>query len=162
MTREEKALWRKEIEQACISGGEVGVELARDPCYKENLEGKQDIMTEDYCSYEVAKILKEKAFNESCYTCYVEKEISHYDYSSANYELIDGVISCPTIQMAMKWLREVHNIDICVFPYQFDYIGYSYEVKIYKNKEMHFRITDSKTYEEAVEVALKYTLECLI
>lgn len=120
------------------------------------------MIKEDYCSFEVAKLLKEKGFDESCYTCYVEKEISHYDYSSTNYELIDGVISCPTIQMAMKWLREVHNIDICVFPYQFDYIGYSYEVKIYKNKGMHFRITDSKTYEEAVEVALKYTLECLI
>lgn len=34
-------MWRKEIEQACISGGEVGVELARDSRYKENLEVKE-------------------------------------------------------------------------------------------------------------------------
>lgn len=39
LTKEQQALWRKEIERACISGGEVGVELARDPRYKENLEG---------------------------------------------------------------------------------------------------------------------------
>ena len=38
LTKEQQALWRKEIEQACISGGEAGVELARDQRYKENLE----------------------------------------------------------------------------------------------------------------------------
>ena len=36
LTKEQQTLWRKEIEQACISGGEVGVELARDVRYKEN------------------------------------------------------------------------------------------------------------------------------
>ena len=41
LTKEQQKLWRKEIEQACISGGGVGVELARDPRYKENLEVKE-------------------------------------------------------------------------------------------------------------------------
>ena len=41
LTKEQQKLWRKEIEQACISGGNAGVELARDPRYKENLEVKE-------------------------------------------------------------------------------------------------------------------------
>ena len=41
LTKEQQVLWRKEIEQACISGGDAGVELARDPRYKENLEEKE-------------------------------------------------------------------------------------------------------------------------
>ena len=41
LTKEQQELWRKEIEQACISGGEAGVELARDTRYKENLEVKK-------------------------------------------------------------------------------------------------------------------------
>ena len=41
LTPEQQKLWRKEIEQACISGGEMGVELARDPRYKENVEVKE-------------------------------------------------------------------------------------------------------------------------
>ena len=41
LTEEQQALWRKEIEQACISGGEAGVELVRDPRYKENFEVKE-------------------------------------------------------------------------------------------------------------------------
>jgi len=40
LTKEQQVLWRKEIEQACISGGEVGYLLAKDPRYKENLEVK--------------------------------------------------------------------------------------------------------------------------
>lgn len=41
LTKEQQALWRKEIERACISGGEAGVELARDSRYKENHEVKE-------------------------------------------------------------------------------------------------------------------------
>lgn len=41
LTKEQQKLWRKEIEQACISGGNVGVELARDIRYKENVEMKE-------------------------------------------------------------------------------------------------------------------------
>jgi hypothetical protein len=41
LTKEQQALWRKEIEQACVSGGEAGVELAKDPRYKKNLEMKE-------------------------------------------------------------------------------------------------------------------------
>ena len=41
LTKEQQELWRKEIEQACISGGDMGVELARDTRYKENLEVKE-------------------------------------------------------------------------------------------------------------------------
>jgi len=41
LTKEQQALWKKEIEQACISGGYDGVELARDPRYKENFEVKE-------------------------------------------------------------------------------------------------------------------------
>ena len=40
LTKEQQELWRKEIEQACISGGNAGIELARDSRYKESLEVK--------------------------------------------------------------------------------------------------------------------------
>ena len=125
------------------------------------------MIKEDYCSYEVAKILKENGFNESCYTCYVEKEISHYDYSSTNYELIDGVISCPTIQMAMKWLREEKHIVIVIEPHAYDYINEknkSYACSLWVD-DNYYEYIESKnypSYEEAVEAALKYCLKNLI
>ena len=41
LTKEQQKLWRKEIEQACISGGDAGYSLAKDPRYKENLKVKE-------------------------------------------------------------------------------------------------------------------------
>ena len=41
LTKEQQKLWRKEIEQACISGGNAGVGLARDIRYKESLKVKE-------------------------------------------------------------------------------------------------------------------------
>lgn len=47
LTKEQQKLWRKEIEQAVINGGEAGVELARDTRYKDNVEAKDvDLETE--------------------------------------------------------------------------------------------------------------------
>ena len=37
------------------------------------------MITEDYVSFEIAKLLKEKGFSEPCYTCYLNKELYHYD-----------------------------------------------------------------------------------
>lgn len=53
LTKEQQKLWRKEIEQACISGGNAGVEIARDVRYKENIEAKEvDLVEEiDYKDY---------------------------------------------------------------------------------------------------------------
>jgi len=41
LTKEQQALWRKEIEQACISGGYNGLDLAKDPRYEENSKVKE-------------------------------------------------------------------------------------------------------------------------
>ena len=114
------------------------------------------MIKEDYVSFEVAKLLEEKGFNEPCYTCYLNKELSHYDYLSTNFELIDNAFSAPTLQMACKWLREVHNIYIWVQPN-------SCKEGLH---DAHVKDTWAgigyKSYEEAVEVALKYCLEHLI
>ena len=128
------------------------------------------MIQEAYVSFETAKLLKEKGFDENTLMVYMSYgdlcKCNRYDsIRNSNYnDITKNYFECtaPTHQMAMKWLREVHNIDICVFPYQSDYISYSYKVKIYKNKEIYLTITDSKTYEDAVEEAIKYSLENLI
>ena len=51
LTKEQQTLWRKEIEQACISGGDAGVTLARDQRYKENLEMKVVDLEKEYEEY---------------------------------------------------------------------------------------------------------------
>ena len=120
------------------------------------------MITEEHVSFETAKLLKEKGFNEYCYSCYVIDEIQHYDYKSRNSELIEGVISAPTQQMAMRYLREVHNIDI--FPWK---IGKGvYSCAIFNSNTSQDLSSDkdfpSEKYEETAEAAIKYCLENLI
>ena len=42
LTKEQQLLWRKEIEQAVISGGEIGVELSNDKRYKQPAEWSEE------------------------------------------------------------------------------------------------------------------------
>lgn len=103
------------------------------------------MITEDYCSFEVAKLLKEKRLNTNW---------------------IKG--AKPTHQFAMKWLREVHKVHISIYPFNrelpvTDEFYYTCDIATSElsSKEGHLRGV-WKTYEEAVEAALKYTLENLI
>lgn len=120
------------------------------------------MINEDYVSFETAKLLKEKGFNEYCYGYYyTPKYITHGDFKQKNLELFPDSCSAPTLQMAMKWLREEHNIQIVISPYNIPNKTWSYYLS--KNFEVltqHFY--SFITYEEACEAAIKYCLENLI
>ena len=51
LTPEQQKLWRKEIEQACISGGYSGLNLARDRRYDDTPEMKNNAFIEKACEY---------------------------------------------------------------------------------------------------------------
>jgi len=137
------------------------------------------MITEDYVSFEVAKLLKEKGFDEQCrafYKCWPVNPVLYkcdntqvFDYctnsslSAYNYIGEEMNIAAPTHQMAMKWLREKHII-IVVQPEYFNggaecsYWG----VDIWADDNYEKLQGDFPSYEEAVEAALKYSLENLI
>ena len=131
-------------------------------------------ITEDYVSIEVAKLLKEKGFKGySIITIYDEdaahayiKELQekHLPYSSDDPKLKEFRYTRPTLQMAMKWLREVHNIhiDICSI---WDKIHWLYQVFVITPRTARNSYVDKTlyvSYEEACEAAIKYCLENLI
>ena len=123
------------------------------------------MITEDYCSYEVAKLLKEKGFDEPIWTRYEDdNEVifgDKYDWNNSPM----GQISAPTLQMAMKWLRE-KGIECVVIPI-WNTIGKQYRSYVLSNlgdkyKDNYDSYSDNISYEQAVEAALKYCLENLI
>ena len=131
------------------------------------------MITEDYVSFETAKLLKENGFDEYGMYFYTLKDEGREGYKSndmieefahnSHPELKERAVSCPTLQMAMKWLREVHNIVIVITPSMF---WGKYNVNIYKiNNEYPFGFDGDSlisSYEEACEAAIKYCLENLI
>lgn len=130
-------------------------------------------ITEDFVSYETAKLLKEKGFDGECIGYYWDMDKTfdiHYEllsYSDGN--LRNELVLVPTLQMAMKWLREVHNVFIDIssrFSKNADKdICFSYSCKkLIDTYKSSYEIGDGEwlNYEEACEAGIKYCLENLI
>ena len=115
-------------------------------------------ITEDYVSFETAKLLKEKGFNPI--NCGMYYSITT---GKRTTELLTSLVSCPTLQMAMKWLREVHNLFIDTY-YDCDFgEGYKFSVhKLPKGTTLESHNESYSTYEQACEAAIKYCIEHLI
>ena len=135
------------------------------------------MITEDYVSFETAKLLKEKGFDadiEHDMWYVVEKFSTGCHWNSCTYKVGDITreydekccIVMPTLWMAMKWLRNIYHIEI-----------YPFHDAIQENNDWWYRIERHfkgcglpehesdviyKTYEEACEAAIKYCLENLI
>lgn len=158
------------------------------------------MIEEAYTSFEIAKLLKEKGFDEPCRSYFIDSE---GDYRKCTVDITNKNCSTneilrPTHQMAVAFIRKKYNIDIEIqsavgslgikvyIPYISTYKPYILtdidkhfgltedDVKhrvIQKKRPLYFEDDDKnvikahryfKTFEEAVEAALIYTLENLI
>ena len=119
-------------------------------------------ITEDYVSFETAKLLKEKGFHEVCKCQYGRHgDIGWTPSNNGNVT----TFARPTLQMAMKWLREVHNIFIEI-SVSIDLNGeyhYSYSILNKECKYVRKGYTDFDwNYKQSCEAAIKYCLKNLI
>ena len=150
------------------------------------------IHNESIVSYETAKLLKEAGFNDTCrafwkvwngkinlYNC---DKGQCFDYCCNNMlemynDSSEENVAAPTLQMALKWLREVHDLHImvnCIGKVNYDPIVQRFDGKDFEIEGVEVGTTRRingkwenvrrgfKTYEEACEAAIKYCLEILI
>jgi hypothetical protein len=148
------------------------------------------MITEDYVSFETAKLLQEKGFDWEWSPFYSEQDRdewfrnNNYNVPNKNYdanipfdsEILNVIAPHVSFQMAMKWLREVYHLHIISYPSPTHYEktnGYCFVIYDIKNgkygtngcKYCYGIDTNEPTnysYEEACEVAIKYCLEKLI
>lgn len=132
------------------------------------------MITEDYVSLETAKLLKEKGFDEKCMSYYGhgEFQLGHPEYMKSNTDR-DGVAcngvpydayNAPTLQRAIKWLKEVHNLG--VLPHWSQVTGefgcHIYDLTKKGSQEYHSIRGSFDGFEEPAELGIKYCLENLI
>ena len=119
------------------------------------------MIREAYVSFEVAKLLNEKGFVQE--TLMVYNQNGNFMPNGAIEDTYQVFYSAPTHQMAMAWLREVHNLHIDIDPSEGNWnptvITLNDWTCVIRFGET---IPIQDTYEEAVEAALKYTLENVI
>ena len=60
------------------------------------------MIKEAYCSFEVAKLLKEKGFDESCRAVYEEKVLRINTLCDYHNSELSSYVCAPTHQMAIK------------------------------------------------------------
>ena len=143
------------------------------------------MITENYVSFETAKLLKEKGFNAEIDTYYSpEGEFKIWCPNGLkSYLSNEGTETwwwkciAPAQSMAMKWLREVHHIhtEICLYKTSEDDIEpkksrkapyYTFGVwNSVSGDNVDKRLTNDfigDTYEVACEAAIKYCLENII
>jgi hypothetical protein len=139
---------------------------------------------EDFVTFEIAKKLKEKGFNEKCFGWYYSSEVCGFDYKTtivfnssdyrgSNYKDMlvshknEKYIDTPTISQVLKWLREKKSIHIEI---SLGRNGWYFAIKQYKysEKEGYYDcklITVSITLDSFEAVALEgieYTINNLI
>lgn len=127
-------------------------------------------ITEDYVSFETAKLLKEKGFDEDIDLWYDEngEMFIHPKYDiGRNWRVRQGlkIYQCSTLQMAMKWLRVTYGYYIWVDYSRFDFDKnqpFLWNVVKAEIDGDYYGGTYHKTYEKACEAAIKYVLENLV
>ena len=134
---------------------------------------------EFYVSLEVAKLLKEAGFDWEC-SCYYSVNTLHepnngfihiykqykalfYDHNRTKMP----VYSAPTLDVAQRWVREVKDIDVYIFPTTNTKRECVYEwgIKTFGRTlwvEGQLYTNQYETYEEAQEAGIKKVLELIL
>ena len=120
------------------------------------------MIEERYCSFEVAKLLKEKGFDKGCPTTYTYNGLFQFK----NYKPLNSDILAPTHQMAVDFLRKKYNIYLWVQPHEYDIVEHKasgYVFCLYQGDNYYEPCTkDYPTFKEAVEAGLMHCLINLI
>lgn len=120
-------------------------------------------ITEDYVSFEIAKLLEEKIFEECPLLRY--DDCGNLWVQDSYNKTIKWHFPAPTLQMAMKWLREEKGI--AVVPILRSILDnerflWDIEITVAKTNETYHQGWTYESYERACEAAIKYCLENLI
>lgn len=125
--------------------------------------------TEDYVSFETAKLLKEKGFDDEYTNAFYDKSGILYfidilsDFSE--HPDNDTDIAASTLYAAMKWLREKKGIAIVpMISSILDHESFLWDVKIIvaKTGETYSQGWVYEKYENVIETSIKYCLKNLI
>lgn len=150
------------------------------------------MIAEDYVSFEVAKFLKEKGFDNLCRSYWSDTHSLSFEHTKwfVSYDNDSVYLLRPTLQMTMKWIQETFNI-VIIPNYEYEYDSTPWCYKIFKlgehgkpervavkgvsydkddNPTEHIigyrdyerSYKDYATKEEAIEEGIKYCLENLV
>ena len=122
------------------------------------------MIAEDYVNFETSKLLKEKGFDMHVSSFYDDE--GKFSRKEADWNWNTGShYSAPTLQMAMKWLRNKHKMFVLIEYSTFDFDAirpFLWSIREMKIDGGLICGSYYSSYEKACEAAIKYALENLI
>ena len=127
-----------------------------------------------YVSRELALLLKQAGFDWEChkiYYCYHEDgdnwELEDNNKNTKRVLELDYCLLAPTLEVAQRWLREVKDLDVYIFPTTNTKRGCVYEwgIKTFGRAlwvEGQPYTNQYETYEETQEAGIKKALEIFL
>lgn len=112
--------WNLIITKNVMGAYDLGYEVKQDTvswAYLKDLtpnkKVKSNMTNESYVSFEVAELLKKAGFDVPVYACCLNADRMARNDFPVNYNSYDtGRISCPTQDVAIKWLRKQFQIHV--------------------------------------------------
>ena len=146
--------------------------------YRITINSKEDqpMITEQYVSFDTAKLLKEAGFNVPCRGVYVTDRTGYCEFREyENRQTTDDLCwntedgfqyeyLAPTQALAVRWLREVHNIHLFVNYFFEDNMWFYVTVDLTESDEVkgiHPNESNYESYEEALEAGLQEALKLI-
>ena len=122
------------------------------------------MLQEELVTHEVAKLAKEKGFNEYVEAFYAEGCDTAHSQGPEKWNEYKGKYVAPTQSLLQRWLREEKAIAIVLQPYSYDIqrSTYTWIYEIWADNNFEKTSKSFKTYELALEDALKYTFKNLV
>lgn len=107
------------------------------------------MITEQYVTYETAKMLKEAGFDIACRNWYADDNLDS--------------INAPTQQLAARWLREYYSIHVSIEPYanMWHWILWKTNGTFVSNSSKAVK-KEFESYEKGMEAGLQEALRIII
>ena len=122
------------------------------------------MITEQYVTFETARMLKKAGFDALCNSMYTDNGFGWSDLDKVNYNEYKTSYSRSTQSLAVRWLREVHNIHLFVNYFFEDNMWFYVTVDLTESDEVkgiHPNESNYESYEEALEAGLQEALKLI-
>lgn len=122
------------------------------------------MLQEELVTHEVAKLAREKGFNEKCYHYYQNRVLESDGCFNRYNKGVDSICSAPTQSLLQRWLREEKGCYVYPF-FDNEELKWTYVVRE-KTGDMWLPLIGETPYydkyEDAMDGVLKFVLKNLV
>ncbi len=115
-------------------------------------------MEKNFISYKLAVLVKEKGFNQRCFSSYDDDKKLRDTYSTTRLynESPEDIIGAPLYQQITDWFRNYHQINMNIYP---ELRRWNINIYSFKKGDCLLHIDNIRSYYKAMDRGIEETLK---